>query len=55
MSKYVTIEVHMTSDDDDDKRLYLQAFELDYLMKVNPCWLNKIIVAINNLEEDKYV
>jgi len=50
MPKFVTIEIHVTSDEDDDKRLYLQAFDLDYLMNTNPYWLSKVIAVMNDLE-----
>ena len=54
MPKFVTIEIHVTSDEDDDKKLYLQAFDLDYLMNTNPNWLSKVIAIMNDLEVKTY-
>jgi hypothetical protein len=54
MSKFVTIEIHVTSDEDDDKKLYLQAFDLDYLMNTNPNWLSKVIAIMNDLDVKTY-
>jgi len=54
MSKFATIEIHVTSDEDDDKKLYLQAFDLDYLMNTNPNWLSKVIAIMNDLEVKTY-
>ena len=54
MPKFVTIEIHVTSDEDDDKRLYLQAFDLDYLMNTNPNWLSKVIAIMNDLGVKTY-
>jgi len=50
MSKFVTIEIHVTSNDEDDRRVYLQSFDLDYLMNTNPNWLSKVIAVMNDLE-----
>ena len=54
MSKFVTIEIHVTSDEDDDKKIYLQAFDLDYLMNTNPNWLSKVIAIMNDLDVKTY-
>ena len=54
MPKFATIEIHVTSDEDDDKKLYLQAFDLDYLMNTNPNWLSKVIAIMNDLEVKTY-
>ena len=54
MPKFVTIEIHVTSDEDDDKKLYLQAFDLDYLMNTNPNWLSKVIAIMNDLGVKTY-
>ena len=47
---YITLEIHLSKENDETRKVYQQSFLLDFLVKTNPLWLSKVIAVLNNLE-----